>query len=321
MENSEAVWSDEQLSGARELLAPGPFVSEARTAALDEAVAVLERADRLDERATAALATLTGPAYVPIGPPMHVMGGGGFPVDVHNWWFEWPDHYFVPGDSQERWLGLVDCPPSQRYAAGSAVPGFPYAVGDPKTGRVASWAQPPRTGTNSGVASAGVYAFHRPTTSLAVLTLAPEIAWTFQSSYFVDWDWGRNFAITVQLGGSVGLTAWVWNPATNAWEQATNGLGGTPVSATRQVMTTTNSNVSGSKSDHVSTYSGHIDSGGFSARVLVEGGRTYAFGVHVNSWFKSSFVPVSPSTPPSEPPLGAVICWTSMTADVPRIWL
>jgi len=100
MENSEAVWSDEQLSGARELMAPGPFASEEQTAALDEAVAVLERADRLDERATAALATLAGPAYVPIAPPMHVMGG--FRADVHNWWFEWPDHYFVPGDSQER---------------------------------------------------------------------------------------------------------------------------------------------------------------------------------------------------------------------------
>ena len=171
MENSEAVWSDEQLSGARELMAPGPFASEEQTAALDEAVAVLERADRLDERATAALATLAGPAYVPIAPPMHVMGG--FRADVHNWWFEWPDHYFVPGDSQERWLGLVNCPPSQRYAEGSAVPGFPYCVADPKTGHVMSWAQPPRSGTHSGVASAGVLVFHRPTTSLSVLTLAP----------------------------------------------------------------------------------------------------------------------------------------------------
>ncbi len=159
-----------------------------------------------------------------------------------------------------------------------------------------------------------------PTTSLAVLTLAPEIAWTFQSRYFVDRDWGRNYA-AVQLGCSVGLTAWVWNPATKAWERATNGLGGTPVSATRQVMTTTYSNVSGSSSSPPVTASGHIDSGGFSVRVLVEGGRTYAFGVHVNSWWKSSFLPGHPSTPPSDPPLGAVKCWTSMTADVLRIWL
>jgi hypothetical protein len=320
MENSEAVWSDEQLSGARELMAPGPFASEEQTAALDEAVAVLERADRLDERATAALATLAGRDYVPIAPPMHVMGG--FRADVHNWWFEWPDHYFVPGDSQERWLGLVNCPPSQRYAEGSAVPGFPYCVADPKTGHVMSWAQPPRSGTHSGVASAGVLVFHRPTTSLSVLTLAPEIAWTFRSAYFVNWDWGRNYAIAVQLGGSLVLTASVWNPATKAWEQATNGLGGTPVSATREVMTTTDSGPSsGTKSDHVSTYSGHTDSGGFSVHVLVEGGRTYAFGVHVNSWYRSSFLPGTPSTPPPDPPPDMVTCYTSMAADIPRIWL
>ena len=95
------------------------------------------------------------------------------------------------------------------------------------------------------------------------------------------------------------LTASVWNPATKAWEQATNGLGGTPVSATREVMTTTDSGPSsGTKSDHVSTYSGHTDSGGFSVHVLVEGGRTYAFGVHVDSRYRSSFLPGTPSTPP-----------------------
>jgi len=185
-----------------------------------------------------------------------------------------------------------------------------------------SWAQPPRSGTHSGVASAGVLVFHRPTTSLSVLTLAPEIAWTFRSAYFVNWDWGRNYAIAVQLGGSLVLTASVWNPATKAWEQATNGLGGTPVSAIRDVTTTTDSGPSsGTKSDHVSTYSGHTDSGGFSVHVLVEGGRTYAFGVHVNSWYRSSFLPGTPSTPPPDPPPDMVTCYTSMAADIPRIWL
>ena len=75
-----------------------------------------------------------------------------------------------------------------------------------------------------------------------------KIDWTFQSRYFVDWDWGRNQAISVQLGGALALTAWEWNPASASWDRATNGPAGAVVSATRQVMSTTDNNVSGSAS-------------------------------------------------------------------------
>ncbi|HET9548217.1 MAG TPA: hypothetical protein VFO97_10290 [Desertimonas sp.] len=325
-EVTEAGWSDEQVSGARSLVASGPFADEARTVALDEAVAVLERSDHFDERANAAIAQLAGPRFEPIE-PMQVMGGGGtgftvfdrLDLDRHTWRFAWPDNYFVPGNSTERWLGLLDCPPAQRYASGSGS-GFPSS-GDPLTGRVFSWAQPPRVGVSSGVTSGGVFVFFRPTAALSVVHLAPEIDWTFQSRYFVDWDWGRNQAISVQLGGALALTAWEWNPASSSWERATNGPAGAVVSSTRQMMSTTDSNVSGSASMPPFTVAGHINSGGFSVPALVQSGRLYAFGVHANSWWKASFLPDHPSRQPAEPPSGAVKCWTSMTADVPFIWL
>ena len=58
---------------------------------------------------------------------MHVMGRGGtgstvfdrLDLDRHTWRLAWPHNYFVPGNSTERWLGLLDCPPAQRYASGS----------------------------------------------------------------------------------------------------------------------------------------------------------------------------------------------------------
>ena len=132
-------------------------------------------------------------------------GGGGLTVvdrvrlDFHIWMFAWPDTYFVPGNSTERWLGIVDCPPAQRYASGSGV--GVACFGDPQTGRAFSWVQPPRTGVSTGVTSGGIFAFYRPTASLSVMHFAPEIDWSFQSRYFVDWDWGRDYAIHVQLGG------------------------------------------------------------------------------------------------------------------------
>src|SRR4029079_8484493 len=249
MENSEAVWSDEQLRGARGLRAPGPFASEEQTAALDEAVAVLERADRLDERATAALATLAGPAYVPIAPPMHVMGG--FRADVHNWWFEWPDHYFVPGDSQERWLG-VQLPAVAALRRGISGSGFPLLRGGPEDwtrdelgpATAVRHAQRRRVGRGPRVPSADDLALRAdpspgdrvdlPIGLLRQLGLGSQLRHRRAA---------RRFARAHRVGV---------DPATKAWEQATNGLGGTPVSATREVMTTTDSGPSsGTKSDHV----------------------------------------------------------------------
>jgi hypothetical protein len=64
-----------------------------------------------------------------------------------------------------------------------------------------------------------------------------------------------------------------------------------------------------------------VDSGTFTVPALVEAGRTYAFGVHAKSWWKASFVPAHPAVEPTPPPTGAVTCYTTMTADVPFIWL
>ena len=100
-------------------------------------------------RADAAIAQLAGPRFEPIE-PMQVMGGGGtgstvfdrLDLDRHTWRLAWPDNYFVPGNSTERWLGLLDCPPGAALCQrlGKRLP----EPGDPLTGRVFSWAQPPR---------------------------------------------------------------------------------------------------------------------------------------------------------------------------------
>jgi hypothetical protein len=324
MESTEPVWSDEQVRGTRDLVVTGPFADEVRTAELDDAAAVLEQSDHFDDRARKAVAILAGSPDGPIE-PMQVMGGGGRTIldrvglDPHIWAFAWPDTYFVPGNSAERWLGVVDCPPSQRYASGSA--SGDGCFGNPHEGRAFSYVSPPRSGVTSGVASGGVFAFYRPSAQLSLMKLAPEIDWTFESRYFIDWSWGRNYVISAQFGGALVLTAWVWNPATAAWERATNGLGGTVVSSTRQVMTTSDSGIAGSNAGPIFSASGHVDSGAFSVPVLVEAGRTYAFGVHAQSWWRSTFLPGHPSTPPPDPPLGAVKCWSSMKADVPFIWI
>ena len=153
-------------------MASGPFADEARTVASMKRSPCSSAADHFDERATAAIATL---GWAAVRADRADAGDGwrrtGFTVfdrldlDRHTWRFAWPDTYFVPGQLDGA-AGSASSTVLQRSATPAAREAASRARETRRSGRVFSWAQPPRVGVSSGVTSGGVFVFFRPTAAL-----------------------------------------------------------------------------------------------------------------------------------------------------------
>lgn len=241
--------------------------------------------------------------------------GGGLPlydarIGLSPKWISYLNWLYLPVGSSRAAL------PSHRYVHDQVWPGrhgvanaskvtgrsFAYTIANHKVNNDATWA--------------GLY-IQLTTTSaehgkLSIARFEPTIEWSGLAKFKVDWDWGREVAGTIHIFGNLWLVAYVFNPATRAYEPLMNN------SSLKVPLFHGSFNGSGM---YGTPYNGRFDGAPAQLQCIIEPARTYLFGVVTQVRISHNLLPAHPSRPIPQPQTGQFVAYGTIDAAIPEMWL
>ncbi len=245
------------------------------------------------------------------------MGGGGSGLSLYDKgigistkWISFWNWLYLPVDSprpalssnryahDQVWLGKHGVANASKKTGRS----FAYTIANHKVNNDATWA--------------GIYIQLTTTTAehgkLSLARFEPTVEWSGLAKFKVDWEWGRDVAGTTHIFGNLWLVAYVFNPATRAYEPLLNN-------ASRKVPLFHGS-FNGAGMSGI-PHNGRFEGAPAQLQCIIEPARTYLFGVVTQVRISHNLLPAHPSRPIPQPQPGQFMAYGTIDANIPDMWL